>query len=123
MKHQVLETFRVKTSQGELELQTGQVITLPEDKAISLIEAGKVRPVSESMLEQYKAFIQWLKTYQMTIEDIKRNDIELYDSILSAVENTDMAFYDENLQGFLEGIHSVKQLYLQVMEKVLNNEK
>ncbi len=122
MRYQIKEPLKAKTLQGEIELQAGQVITLPEDKAIRLIEAGKVRPISESMLEQYKAFIQWLKSYQMTIEDIKEADIELYDSILTAVENTDKAFYSENLPGFTEGIYTVKNIYLQAMERVLNNE-
>jgi hypothetical protein len=122
MRYQIKEPLKAKTLQGEIELQAGQVITLPEDKAIRLIEAGKVRPVSESMLEQYKALIQWLKSYQMTIEDIKEADIELYDSILTAVENTDKAFYSENLQGFTEGVYAVKQLYKRAMERTSNNE-
>lgn len=105
------------------ELKAGDTFTPKNEDAIRpLLNNGMVRPVSESILEQYKAFIQWLKSYQMTIEDIKEADIELYDSILTAVENIDKAFYSENLPGFSEGIYAVKQLYIKAMERVLNNE-
>ncbi len=104
-----------------LEVKAGDIFMPKNEDAIRpLLKNGKVRPISESMLEQYKAFIQWLKRCQMTIEDIKEADIELYDSILTAVENTDKAFYSENLPGFTEGIYAVKQLYMKAMERVLN---
>lgn len=116
--------LKLKTPEGTIEeLKAGDTFTPKNLDAIRpLLNNGMVRPVSESMLEQYKAFIQWLKSYQMTIEDIKEADIELYDSILTAVENIDKAFYSENLPGFSEGIYAVKQLYIKAMERVLNNE-
>lgn len=49
MRYQVIEAFKVKTSQGEMELQPGQVIILPKDKAIKLLNEGKI-----------KAFCYWL---------------------------------------------------------------
>lgn len=49
MKYQVLDSLKVKTQQGEIELQPGQVIILPENKAIKLIEAGKINPIPETL--------------------------------------------------------------------------
>ncbi len=49
MRYQVLDPFKVKTPQGEMQLKAGQVITLPENKAIKLIEAGKINPIPETL--------------------------------------------------------------------------
>jgi len=49
MKYQVLDSLKVKTPQGEMQLKAGQVITLQEDKAIKLIEAGKINPIPETL--------------------------------------------------------------------------
>jgi hypothetical protein len=44
MRYKVLEAFKVKTSQGEIQLQPGQVITLPHNKAVRLRDEGKIKP-------------------------------------------------------------------------------
>jgi hypothetical protein len=45
MKFQVIETFKLKTSKEEIELQPGQIVTLPDAVAITLIEKGRVTPI------------------------------------------------------------------------------
>lgn len=49
MRYAVLEPITVKKQGQEIELQSGQVITLPENKAIKLIEAGKINPIPETL--------------------------------------------------------------------------
>ena len=49
MKYKVLDSFKALTSQGEMELQPGQVITLPHDLALRLLGEGRI-----------KAFCCWL---------------------------------------------------------------
>jgi len=44
MRYQVSKGFKVKTSKEEMELQPGQVITLPYDKAKRLLAEGKIKP-------------------------------------------------------------------------------
>lgn len=51
MRYQVLDPFKVKTSQGERELKAGQVISLSHDKAFRLLSEGKLKP-----------FCYWLKS-------------------------------------------------------------
>lgn len=48
MNYQVLSRLKVKTQEGIRELQVGEVIVLPEDTALRLIEGGKVKPVETS---------------------------------------------------------------------------
>jgi len=44
MSYQVSKGFKVKTSKEEMELQPGQVITLPYDKVERLLAEGKIKP-------------------------------------------------------------------------------
>lgn len=50
MKYQVSDSFKAQTSKGEMQLQRGQVITLPHDKAIKLLNEGRI-----------KVFCYWLE--------------------------------------------------------------
>lgn len=45
MQYRASETFRVKTSKGEVSIRPGQIITLPDDKAAGLLSKGKIAPV------------------------------------------------------------------------------
>lgn len=47
MRYKILTLFTVKTNQGDLTLNPGQVVTLVEEKAKKLIEQGKLTPVFE----------------------------------------------------------------------------
>lgn len=51
MMYAILDPFKIKTTQGEIQLEAGQVITSQEDKAIRLFSEGKLKP-----------FCYWLKT-------------------------------------------------------------
>jgi hypothetical protein len=47
MKCEVVSPLKVKTPNGELQLEPGQVINLPSDKAIEPICFGKVKPIEK----------------------------------------------------------------------------
>ncbi|MDA8163288.1 MAG: hypothetical protein M0022_10380 [Desulfobacteraceae bacterium] len=58
MKCQVLEPFKVRISQGEIELQPGQIITLDKDKAIKLLKEGKIIPTNNIAYKIYSNILQ-----------------------------------------------------------------
>lgn len=66
MRYQILEAFRIRTSQGEKELQPGQLITLSQDKAIGLIEKGKITPIGRVA---YKVYSEVLQVYLWVVAD------------------------------------------------------
>ncbi len=45
MTYKIPELFTVKTKQGDLTLNPGQIVTLAQEKAKKLIEQGKLTPV------------------------------------------------------------------------------
>lgn len=47
MTYQLLTPLKVKTPEGIRELQAGELIALPEDMALRLIEKGKVKPLED----------------------------------------------------------------------------
>lgn len=44
MKYQVVSPFTIRTPQGLMELAAGQNVIIPAHKAMSLVEAGRIRP-------------------------------------------------------------------------------
>jgi hypothetical protein len=66
MRYKVLENFKIKRSKGEMELQSGQLVTLPHDKAIELISEGKIAPVEKVA---YKLYSEILQSYFWFVED------------------------------------------------------
>ncbi len=70
MKCQVLKPFRVKTSQGEMELQPGQIIMLEKGKAIKLLTEGKVIPANNVAYKIYSNILQAFLWVVDTDEDM-----------------------------------------------------
>ena len=70
MKCQVLEPFRVKTSQGEIELLPGQIVALDKDKAIKLLNDGKVIPTNNVAYKIYSNILQAFLWVVDTDEDM-----------------------------------------------------
>jgi hypothetical protein len=46
VKYQVLDKLKAKTPQGYVELSPGQLISLEPEKAIKLVETGKIKPLT-----------------------------------------------------------------------------
>jgi hypothetical protein len=65
MKYQVLEAFRVRTSRSEMEIQPRQIITLSHDKAIGLLNQGKITPVEKVA---YRIYSEILETFLWVVE-------------------------------------------------------
>ena len=57
MKYWVLKSFKVRTSKEEIELRPGQLIILQKDKAIKLIEQGKITPVEKIAYRIYSELL------------------------------------------------------------------
>jgi hypothetical protein len=45
MKYRVVDSFKAQTTQGEMVLQEGQIVTLPDSLAGALIQKGRVTPL------------------------------------------------------------------------------
>lgn len=71
MKYKVLDRFKAQTTQGEMELQVGQVITLPHDKAIKLLNERMIKPVEKVAFKIYSEILQEHLWVVETDQDMK----------------------------------------------------
>ena len=110
MNYQVLDSFRAKTKEGDMELQRGQIITISSDKATKLIDSGKIQSLKDAMTEQYKFFIRWLCRYELTAADVAEQYPDLLKKIHQAIKTMDSCFNNEDYQGFSQSLEGVKSL-------------
>ena len=117
MRYHVLEPFRVKTSKEEMELQSGQVITLPQDKAIRLLNEGRITPIDKVA---YKVYSEILQAYLWVVETDQDMHFLRSQGITEAIYIADEEI--KKLKGLskdsLKEIHKVKETFdkSQIME-------
>lgn len=70
MKYKVLDSLKAQTDRGEMELQAGQIITLPYDKALRLLNEGKITPIERVAYKVYSEILQAYLWVADTDEDM-----------------------------------------------------
>jgi len=109
MKYYVLESFRVKTSQGEMELQTGQVITLPYDLAIRLLNEEKIQPAEKVAYRIYSEILEsylWIVNTDQDMHSLRGQGIS--EAIYTNNEIEKLKSLDKDS---LKVIHQVKDVF------------
>lgn len=109
MKCTVIETFKVKTSNGETELPAGQVITLPKEKAIKLLNEGKITPIEKVAYKVYSEILGcclWIVNIEKDMKTLRSDGI--HDPAYSYEEIRKLK--GMNVEG-LKVIHKVKETF------------
>lgn len=127
MNYQVLNPFKVKTSQGEVILTPGQIIRLNPDSADSLLASGKIKPndsigeIHSEPLEETLDSILW--TARDTI--IKNLDGRQYKATAEVrnVEDEIASLYKETLssQGSISEFQDACKRWERFYTKTENN--
>ncbi len=109
MKFRVSETIKLKTSKGKLELRPGQVVTLPADVALELVNDGRIAPIGKAI---YKVYSKILDDFLWIVA----NEKELRDLIAEGVQDAIYIHNDiEKLDGIskegLKAIHKIKKAF------------
>jgi len=122
VKYQVLEAFKVKTSQGEMELQPRQIIALQSEKALKLLSEGKITPIEKVA---YKVWSEILQTY-LWIVDTDEDMHSLRSQGIS--EAIYIAEEIKKLKGMdkegLKAVHQVKKVFPESsIEEIKNHDK
>jgi hypothetical protein len=109
MRYQVKKPFRVRTSDGEVELQPGQVITLPRENAVQLITTGKIMPIGRVAYRIYSEILQAFLWVVDTDEDMKAlRGKNVTEPIYTADEIRKLKGIDKE---DLKKIHKVKEVF------------
>ena len=122
MKYQVLEPFKVRTSQGEIELKPGQVVTLPHDKAIKLLNEGKITSVEKVAYKVYSEILQGYLWIVDTDHDLSSfGDRGITEAIYTGDEIKKLKRIDKDV---LKELHKVKEVFENsIVEQVKPREK
>ncbi len=109
MKFRISETIKLKTSKGNLELQPGQIATLPHDVAVKLLNDNKIKPIGKAI---YKIYSKILDDFLWIVA----NEKELRDLIAEGVQDAIYIHNDiEQLDGIskegLRAIHKFKKAF------------
>ena len=110
MRYKVLDRLKAQTAQGEVELQPGQVIALPIDKALILINKGKLIPIERTALKVYSEILQthlWLVATDEDREALGTSQ-NVTEAIYTAGEVRRLKGIDE--EG-LKTVHRVKEIF------------
>ena len=78
---------------------------------------GKVKPVKEVMIQDFKALTSLLKQFDLGSDELKAKLPALYQDIQVALEKIDNAFVEEDLPAFQSAISKVKELYTEALFK------
>ncbi|MEW6110069.1 MAG: hypothetical protein AB1632_13025 [Nitrospirota bacterium] len=99
MRYQVKKQFRVRTSDGEMELQSGQVVTLSKEMAVQLINIGKIIPIGRVAYRIYSEILQAFLWVVDTDEDMMTiRDKNITEPIYTANEIRKLKGIKENLK-------------------------
>ncbi len=109
MKFRISETIKLKTSKGKLELQTGQIVTLPHDVAVKLLNGNKITPIGKAI---YKVYSKILDAYLWVVA----TDAEMRKMLAEGVEEPIYTYDDiTKLEGVskegLKAIHKIKRVF------------
>ena len=109
MRYQVKKPFKVRTSDGEMELQPGQVLTLSSETAVQLVNSGKIIPIGRVAYRIYSEILQAFLWVVDTDEDMKSlRDRSITEPIYTADEIRKLKGIDRE---DLKKIHRVKQVF------------
>lgn len=128
MRFQVAEKFRIRTPNGEIELNPGQVITLTEERARGLILNGRVVPLlSEDPPKVFRGCFEKadseVETVHLlgTIQMIREDFPELWTEIEEAEDKINILWLQAregagDMETFREAVKKWKVLHLRAIK-------
>lgn len=116
MTYKVIRLFTVKTKQGNLTLNPGQVVTLVEEKAKKLIQQGKIKVV-EQYEDYFKDTVEKVsQIYQAgTIDYVRRRYPGRFQESLQ-IENRLNDFWDKDFQEFKKAVDDWREIEIELVK-------
>jgi len=116
MRYQTQIPIRLETSTGTVILKPGDTFRPSDENTIKgLLADGKVKPIKEVMVTEFKSLLGWLKQFDLDSDELKEKLPELYQGIQKALEKIDNASANEDLPAFQSAISEVKGLYAEAL--------
>ncbi len=110
MKYLIRKTFAAKTSQGGIELQPGQIVSLPTEKALPLVSEGKISPAERVAYKIYSDILEaclWVIASHEYMETLRTSQ-NVTEAIYTADDIRKLKGMDK--EG-LKAVHRVKEVF------------
>jgi len=109
MTYRVLTKFKALTDRGEMEVQAGQIITLEQEKALGLLNDGKIIPTEKVAYRIYSEILEAFLWVVDTDEDMKSlRDRNITEPIYTADEIRKLKGIDRE---DFKGVQKVKEVF------------
>ncbi len=109
MKFRISETIKLKTSKGKLELKPGQVVTLPADVALELVNDGRIAPIGKAIYKIYSKILDdflWIVANEKDLRDLIAEGVQ--DAIYI---HNDIKQLEAISKEGLKAIHKIKKAF------------
>lgn len=123
MKYRVLETIKLKTSKGEIELHPEQVTALHNDVAIKLLNQGKITPTGKA---SYRIYSKILEDYLWIVAaDKERKELvtEGINDVIYTQEEVSKLMGEGVTKEGLVAIHKIKKTFSRATVEDIENEQ
>lgn len=121
MKYRVLRHFKVIVPEGEMDIEPGQIVILPQDKGIKLLNEGKIEPIERVTFKVWSEVLQgylWVVYDEEDIEVLRKEVLK--DSIYTILEVKQLKGLSKSS---LKDINQVKEIFLiATVEKILKRD-
>jgi len=107
--YRVLTKVKALTDRGEMEVQAGQIITIPREKALRLLNEGKIIPTEKVAYRVYSKILQvflWVVETDEDMKDLRGKNIT--EPIYTADEIRKLRGIDRE---DLKKVHRVKEVF------------
>lgn len=111
MKYRVLETIRLKTPKGEIELHPGQVTALHSDVAIRLISEGRITPIGEVAYKIHSKILGddlWIVATDNELQELIDEGVN---EVVYTQEETNKLMTNKVSKEGLAAIHRIKKIF------------
>ncbi|MDA8086739.1 MAG: hypothetical protein M0Z75_08575 [Nitrospiraceae bacterium] len=112
MRCLVLDSFKARTDTGEMEIKPGQIVSLPKEAAIRLLNESKVEPIQRTAIKVYSRILD--ACLWVVQDEADREALQASEGISSAVYTVDEVhrLYEKKAgPTILRRVHEVKQLF------------
>jgi hypothetical protein len=117
----VLRHFKVIVPEGEMDIEPGQIVILPQDKGIKLLNEGKIEPIERVTFKVWSEVLQgylWVVYDEEDIEVLRKEVLK--DSIYTILEVKQLKGLSKSS---LKDINQVKEIFLiATVEKILKRD-
>lgn len=122
MKYKVLKTFKAKVNGEIIEFKEGQEITIPGEKAVRLIEMGKIEVAEETFESIFKDTVHELnREYpQGLVDHIRQKHSGLWNQSVQA-ENRINWLWDKDLEAFKKAVSDWREIELAMIRLFKEN--